>query len=238
MNDTTNQDEYYFEEPESSPSAYGATSSDAGVSRFMERVKRRNILIAIGVIVLAFVIYKMLGLFFSDHTPTKHSATPLPVVKPVQPAKHAMPLGLQQKLENIEQNDKVSHAKLASLGGAVNTMQQSFDQLNATMSSINNSLQTIAAQLQAQMTLLKNLQPKKTAHTQHQKTKALPVYFIKAMIPGRAWVYRAAASGADMRTVSVGDEIPGYGKIQHILPKKGMILTASGRQIYYSPGDS
>ncbi|HAF87135.1 MAG TPA: type IV secretion protein IcmG, partial [Legionellales bacterium] len=60
-------------------------------------------------------------------------------------------------------------------------------------------------------------------------------YYIKAVIPGRAWLI--AANGSTL-TVSEGTNIKGYGMVKLIDSTQGRILTSSGRVIRFSQQDS
>ncbi|MBA3536672.1 MAG: type IV secretion protein IcmG, partial [Tatlockia sp.] len=61
------------------------------------------------------------------------------------------------------------------------------------------------------------------------------MYFIQAIIPGRAWLI--ATNGSTI-TVREGTRIAGWGVVKLIDPIQGRVLTSSGRIIRFSQRDS
>lgn len=71
---------------------------------------------------------------------------------------------------------------------------------------------------------------KKAQATTRKGKVATEDYFVQAVIPGRAWV--TTKSGIT-RTVGVGDQLPGYGKVISIDARDGTLMTGSGRAIIF-----
>ena len=61
------------------------------------------------------------------------------------------------------------------------------------------------------------------------------LYYIQAVIPGRAWLI--ATNGSTL-TVREGSTIPGYGIVRKIDPNLGKVFMSTGKVIRFSQLDS
>jgi intracellular multiplication protein IcmG len=96
------------------------------------------------------------------------------------------------------------------------------DTLAAAVVSIQDEMQKAREKEQAQ---------KKAT----QKVIKIPIYHVRAIVPNRAWL---ESDDGNTVTVKVGDRIYGYGKVELISPKQGMVVTSSGAIIQYGENDS
>lgn len=142
---------------------------------------------------------------------------------------------------------------------AIQTMQNQISSLAASMSKMENSLNAMNASIQG-LRIQPTVQPTVIVKTAIIKQKRrivqrnafrvagynqtagmmmarmrVPLYYIKAMIQGRAWLI--SANGRTTLTVSSGDHLPGYGMVEQIDPYQGTITTGSGVTIQYNPAD-
>jgi intracellular multiplication protein IcmG len=61
-----------------------------------------------------------------------------------------------------------------------------------------------------------------------------PIYHIKAIVPGRAWL--ETGSGRTT-TVRVGNKLSGYGTVTYISARDGLVILSSGEVIQYGIND-
>jgi len=84
----------------------------------------------------------------------------------------------------------------------------------------------------------KPIKQQKKLQRQQRKIKKSPLvkYHIRAMVPGRVWI--ESDDGKYNKTLKVGDELTGYGAVDYILYKEGMVLTSNGLYIQYGENDN
>lgn len=107
----------------------------------------------------------------------------------------------------------------ADAAGLAKTVGQVEDQ----MSAINNALQALVEASKSP-----------NIPTPMGETNTLPParsYTIQAIIPGRAWL---KANNGQIITVSLGDSIPGFGRVALIDPQNGIVQTDAGLRINYA----
>ena len=121
-----------------------------------------------------------------------------------------------------------------------NTIQQLNNQINK-LNTVVASLQTQQAKLvsliqplQTQVTHVNAAVTKMIVAQQKKKHPNRIVYYIKAMIPGRAWL---VSKNGVTSSVGAGEKLNGYGKILSINDNDGIVTTASGRNITYGNND-
>lgn len=239
------EDEYNFGESDTS-GAYGGGSSKQIIGPG-STTTRRYVLLGIGLIVVVLAVYKLLGVFFTSKTVKKLTPTPTAVVQPIKqipvtttptpPAQSSSTLN--QKLQQLEAHSADSKTALGELNTSLQSLQNSISGLNSRITDMNYTLSNLAQEVEKQKSQLEALKtpkkaPKKRVYRRSKPVKRV-VYYVKAIIPGRAWL--RAANGATL-TVSEGSQIPGYGRVKIIDPHRGMISTSSGRSIKFQSSDS
>lgn len=108
--------------------------------------------------------------------------------------------------------------QITGLKGSLGELQTSISQLADKMQQTQR-LEKIIATYRAQ-----------AQKRQEQKIREIKRYFVQAVVPGRAWL--EAADGTSL-TVTVGEQIPGYGQVTTIDSLSGVVSTSSGLKIYY-----
>ncbi|MBN9230718.1 MAG: type IV secretion protein IcmG [Legionella sp. 40-6] len=219
----------------------------------------RNAMIAIGLVLLAMILY---AFFFSGKSSTENTATipaaptqseiaSTPPVQQVQPISTpvvntnvAAPVvedsGLRQKVDSIQMNQQnvqsqvsVINEQIGNVNTNVNNLAQQIAKLNETLVNLGNQMNQQSQELS---TLIERTRPKVVHRPLPPKRYLRPnVYFINAVIPGRAWLI--GTNGSTL-TVREGTKVPGYGVIKLIDSMEGRILTSSGRVIRFSQEDS
>jgi len=235
---------------EATPTASSSTSStlDTGstntAANIMEHLKRKNILIAVGIIIGIFCIYKIVDVLFSPSIPQRNKpavVTQAQMPKSMQPAINPQPALANQvaassvvdRLNTLEQQVNSQQTSLERLNSQITDLQNSVGNIDSKISTLSSTVQAVAdiiAQQQA-AAAAKKAAEKKAMHV----TVPKPIYYVKALVPGRAWL--ATQDGGTI-TVSLGNNLPGYGRVEVIDPNQGTLITSTGAIIGYSPGDS
>lgn len=176
---------------------------------------------------------------FSDEPETKVAQAPVPSDNAVSATKMESPAvalpadvaaSISQEKERVTalaQRVKDNQSMISSVLVRMNSLEQSLGEMNKTLESINSNVKKAA-----QKPVVKK--PTVTRKPVAKKPSIQRVYGLKAVVPGRAWI--ESASG-DSRSITVGDRIPGHGKVKVISPIEGYVLTTSGTMIVYGPGD-
>ena len=237
-------------------------SAASGQGPYMERTNvKRNALIVIAIIILAMVLYKLSGVLFpgkSNVESTQSSVTPITPITP-QPVKSeiaATPTpvivepqpqtvvstsdnDLKQKVSTLEQSQQNVRAEVNTVGQQVGTVNNNVNNLNNQIVKLNQVIENLSNQVAKQSEeisiLMARSQPKPPKTVKYRiKTQPL-VYYIQAVIPGRAWLI--GTNGSTL-TVREGTKIAGYGTVKLIDSLQGRVLTSSGHIIRFSQADS
>lgn len=266
-----NNDEYEFSELDSfdehsmdeDSSSKPSTSKPASLSD--GRDVKRNAFIAVMVIILAMVIYKLVGWFHvgknnhnkSDQaliTPAQPISPPIPrsipqsvrqipvlpaappVVKMVADSSNAE---LKERLSTVETSQEAFRTEVTSLTEQIRTVNNNINDLNTQMATLKQLIADLSNQVNKQAEGIRllsiRLQPKPVRRVLHRMIMQPVVYYIQAVIPGRAWLI---GSNGSTLTVREGTEIAGYGMVRLIDSLQGRVLTSSGRVIKFSQEDS
>lgn len=221
---------------------------------------RRNALIALAMVVLALVVYKFLGSYFAtaksgiDSSTTKAAMPeprpeqrPEPVQKPLPQPQQLQPKPepttaapkLDAKLESLESSQENIQSQVGSISNQLGGMNSNMSALSSQIESLSQAVSSLNEKLDAQARDIDQLaaQIKRTKKPPKQvvKPQQPKKYYLKALIPGRAWLI--APNGSTL-TVSTGSHIPGYGKVKLIDPHQGSVVTSSGQTIRFSQADS
>ncbi|WP_133134861.1 type IVB secretion system protein IcmG/DotF [Legionella nautarum] len=223
----------------------------------------RNALIAVILIVLAMLGYKFFASYWANRkaadetivptiTTTTQSTPPVetPPVQAVQPA--AAPVEtpppqpkvdnsqVTQKLSDLEISQQNVRSEVNSVNSQLGGINSNVNDLSEKIASLNREISVLANKVDQQSNqiaiLTERTKPKPPpVRTVVTKPITIPIYYIQAVIPGRAWLI--APNGSTL-TVREGTQITGYGVIKLIDPNQGRILTSSGRVIRFSQQDS
>lgn len=244
---TNNDDEFHFTEAEEMKG-----STDTVVPDFSEtkpsKINRRNILIAIGIIVVALSLYKLLDVFFgSDEkksAPLAVNTQTVPVNPPptvqIQPQPQVQaPISklpdMTEPVVELHKNDFASNQQMQVVSNQLNSLSITTQNLSDAVSNMNQQIASLAAQLQSTQTIVSALQPKPKVKSQVTIFKPQPMppprWYIQALVPGRAWLIQANGLTT---TVKQGDRLYGYGRVTYISVINGLVRTSSGIIIRFS----
>lgn len=262
-----NNDEYKFSELDAvdndpmGNSGDGFNPDSRGEGQLSDRKNiKRNALIAIGLVVFAMVMYKLVGSFFPKSNnqaknaivPVKTASAPavtqLPASPPPSTVKVAEPAPqqvvaavdteLKQKVSAIEVSEQTIRAEVTSVGEQVVSVNNNINNLNTQLNNLNQVITTLSTQVAKQSEELNLLractQPKKVKQKTHIQVERV-IFYLKAVIPGRAWLI---GSNGSTLTVREGTKIAGYGTVKLIDSMQGRVLTSSGQIIRFSQEDS
>lgn len=248
------EEEYHFGEPETSPTDY--TAAAATPVKTKSSFANNKFLLFLILATVIFSIYKLLDIliFSRSSTPptttiTKTSTitpvptpaptpaappepTPAPVALP-QPAAPTIPAQIEDRFHNVEQQASNNQAAIDKLTTQVTDMQTTLNTLTDRLSALSTTIETINTRLEAQAAAEAAAKARLLVRRVHRVPA--PVYFVKAMVQGRAWLITGSGH---IITVRVGDDLPGYGTVRSIDHSQGIITLSSGAIIGYSPGDS
>jgi intracellular multiplication protein IcmG len=264
MADNNNEDEYQFADLDISPDSM---EDDDTISKSVntpeyptsERTDvKRNALIVIVLIIVAMLVYKFMGSFFSKKTTAVESSVsttpaivPKPIVEqPLVPVQAPIPVvqqpvadtnaELNQKLASMDMNQQNIRSDVGNVNNQLNTINTNITNLNTKISDITEALATLTTKLEQQsnqlaLQMAACQKPVKPHHVIRRVVRPSTVYFIQAVIPGRAWLI--STNGSTL-TVREGTNIAGYGIVKLIDPNQGRVVTSSGRVIRFSQQDS
>jgi intracellular multiplication protein IcmG len=257
-------DEYQFadldvmspdsETDESSSEAVNSEKKQFGGGR---KDVRRNALIVIGIVIAVMFIYEFWGLLFSKSTTADKTMvpppvataipkpTPKPVITSVQPAPSTTPAQpspdnsqITQRLSALELSQQSLRSEADVLNNQLSGIGTNVDELTAKIADLSQMLTVLAAKVDQQsnqiVTLTTRIAPKSVPRIVHRGPPK-SVYYIQAIIPGRAWLI--AVNGSTL-TVREGTQIAGYGVVKLIDARQGRVMTSSGQVIRFSQQDS
>ncbi|STX37654.1 type IVB secretion system protein IcmG/DotF [Legionella feeleii] len=221
---------------------------------------RRNALIVVGIVIVIMLTYEFWGMLFSGKTtdaetttvPPITTATPQPtptqpvVTAPVQPVTPPTPpvqagpdnTQITQKLSALELSQQNLRSEVNALNDQLSGINSNVNELASKIADLNQMLTTLAAKVDQQSNqidiLTTRTAPKPVPRIVH-KGPPRPVFYIQAVIPGRAWLI--ATNGSTL-TVREGSQIAGYGVVKLIDARQGRVITSSGQVIRFSQQDS
>lgn len=177
----------------------------------------------------------------SAPTPTPVSTpTVTPISQPTQPVvTTTTDNDLKQKVSAIEQVQQTVRAEVSSVGEQVGTVNTNINNLNTQITNLNHVIENLTNQVAKQSEeiniLMARSQPKVVHKIQTKIRIPRTIYYIQAVIPGRAWLI--GTNGSTL-TVREGTKIAGYGIVKLIDSMQGRVLTSSGQVIKFSQEDS
>lgn len=158
------------------------------------------------------------------------ATTPPPVDNPM----------VQQKLDALESNQQSLRNDLGTMNNQLGGINTNINALNTKITELNQVITTLATTVEQQsaritVLLAPKIEPKKNLMIMRRNMIPPLVYYIQAVIPGRAWLI--ATNGSTL-TVREGTQVKGYGVVRLIDATQGRVIMSSGRVIRFSQQDS
>ncbi|MCE0724783.1 type IVB secretion system protein IcmG/DotF [Legionella resiliens] len=162
-----------------------------------------------------------------------------PIVQQTPPPVIQESSALQQKVASIESSQQTVQSEVSSMNQQVSNINNNVNALNAQIAKLNQVISNLNNQVVKQSevinVLIERTKPKPVKRVIHIKPASPQIiYYINAVIPGRAWLI--GTNGSTL-TVREGSKIAGYGVVKLIDSMQGRVLTSSGRVIRFSQED-
>lgn len=216
---------------------------------------KRNALIVIVFVIVAMILYKFLGSYFSTQKPTvkpeikKVERQPVKPIVVTTPEKLAAPKQrpmstissseVSQKLSTIEVTQQTLRADVDTFGNQLTGVSSNVSDVAGQIERLNRMVASLLDKVESQShdidRLLARTKPRRVKRPVAKIKRKRLTYSVQALIPGRAWLI---ASNGSTITVREGSSVPGYGKVKLIDPNQGRVLTSSGRVIRFNQTDS
>ena len=130
---------------------------------------------------------------------------------------------VRKQLDILSQEVESNREQLAELNNSLSQGQQVMENLNKNISSLSVSLRDIGEKVQ-QIAIKETKPVAKKELKSNVIKKKIPVYHVKAIVPERVWL---ESDTGETVSVRVGDTLDGYGSVQAISPKQGIVVTSS-----------
>lgn len=205
-------------------------SDGTGILNKVKSIKNIRPLVAVGVAIVVLITFSIMH----------HKSQPKIVERaPVQTMAQSPDLKVETALNNLRQDQEDHQGVVSSLQSQVAELKSSLSSSNKQQVLLTQEVSTMASgmrdltqQLVAIQAKLKpkNIVKKKVGHPIH-----LVHYVVKAVVPGRVWLIGSDNSEV---TLSLGNELKGYGVIKSINADSGTVLTSSGKVISYGNNDN
>lgn len=224
LQDSTTESESHFS---------GATNSPDPASAILEKTQRHHIFLIVFIIFASLGIYKLVGtIVHRMHATSKpiFAHAPKPAV-PVIPAAVQANMALDNRFNHVEQEQRELQSHLQAFDSDLSDIKSTLADLNSRLVDMNEQTQLLRSQQEA---FLQKQQKTETKLTERKKSAPKPIYYVRAIIPGRVWL--TLQDGSTL-TLGMGDKLVGYGVITAIDPNQGTITLSSGAIIGYNPDD-
>ena len=227
-------EEYQLQEPES-PTHFSTANASAETSgALFERIKRQHIVLGFIFIFLVFGVYKLINGFF--HVLAKQQTVAkvqkqTPKINALNTHPEVKTDVATSRLDHLAQGQLDVQSAIQSLDLQLSGIQTTLANLNNQLAQVNDEVQSLHA---GQETLIQNQTKPAKKVTEAKKTPPKPIYYVRAIIPGRVWL--TTPEGSTL-TLGVGDKLAGYGVVDSINPDQGTVTLDSGAVIGYSPDD-
>lgn len=241
-NDT---DEYQFNEDELNTIENTPVNNTRQryANNILQRFSMKHILGVLGLLALIWIGYIITTALIARHHRTKAIealASSTTVAKPTIP--HATQPASPAVVNNVSSAEMdVLKSKFAQLNDQMNKQRDTIEGLNFSLSQLqaqSTVTNELLQKLNAQWTAQQAKEQAAEAAKKKPKIAAKPVekitYYVKAMVPGRAWLQ---SSKGNAITVRVGDMLPDAGKIAVMNIDQGIVVTNNGTVIEYKPDD-
>jgi hypothetical protein len=223
-----NEEEYLIRESE--PEEYFEASSAKPALNFFERIKRQHIILGFIFVVGVFGAYKLLNYFFHTMLTKAQTLEKIQMQKKIENPldKKQINVEMTKLLNPIAQGQLSLQSGLKSLGLQIGDIQTALLNLSTQLAQANDEIQALHVAQE------KIMQKQSKTPTAGNGKSPKPIYYVRAIIPGRVWL--TTPEGSTL-TLGLGDQLAGYGHIDSINPDQGIVTLSSGAIIGYNPDD-
>lgn len=220
---------------------------------------KRIVFITIGVLVLSLFAYQ----FVSSVVNKPETIVAKPAIKPqtlapppsapilqkpppaavvVETKTDKISSGFEQRLSTLEQGQQNLMATMNGINNQLDAFNTNTQEIAPKIAELRQMLTSLTAQVARQsneitaLTFITKTKPKRKPKVKLQREQLrTALFYIQAIIPGRAWLI--AENGSTI-TVREGTPILGYGVVRVIDAQRGRVITSSGKIIRFSQQDS
>ncbi len=242
------EDEVVQEEPEYTKDSYEGSTENI---KSLLHNKRLMMLggAVIGLWVITFLFDSMMPKDSIEEDLDSLTASSEPVAPPLQAtAKTGDYDEFEDKVKNNADGVEKINENIQQQNSSIEKAHQNFNMLNTKVNKMANDISDMHYQYNSILEIERELfqkiakieeKMKKEEEAAKKKlevkkvVKPLKTYFIRAIVEGRAWLVDPKGHSV---TVSVGNTLTDYGKIEKIYSAQGFIVTTSGRVIQF-PSD-
>lgn len=236
------------------------TSQERTTNSLLKKSKIKRLLVPIGIVVTIFLVYNILDWYSKSKTQLEevnpqeeaiaqkqqeamkaaaaetandNQQAPAAVVNPpvtlqtVEQTTQKEAVRSSQEYQNMQQELTMVNRKLAATENTLLDLNAKMEELAMVVEELQKGIiqQKEAAEKAKQELLAKKSKP---------KARPIPVYHLKAIVPNRAWI---ESDEGITETVKVGDQLYGYGFVEIISPRQGLVVTSNGSVIQYGVND-
>ncbi len=205
---------------------------------WVRRIMNRRVITIIVLMIAVFVVYQFVGKGPETKEEINHVTATQPSILPATtPVETAQPTIAQAPVssltavpsedtlkQQVQQNQMQIQQLQTSMQQLQTSINQMTDQITSLTSSVGNVTQSITA-----------APAPKVIYQVQRIAPRPPVYHVRAVVPGRAWLEQARSHAT--LTVRTGDHVSGYGTITGINSRTGIVSTSSGRIIRFGSND-
>lgn len=229
-------EEYKLQESatESASHFSGTTNTPDPASAILEKTQRHHIFLIVFIIFASLGIYKLVSAIVNR---MHASSAPKVIAKapktamPVIPAAVQANIAIDNRFNHLEQEQRELQSHLQAFDSELSDIKSTLADVNSRLDNMNEQTQMLTTQQEA---FLQKQQKAETKRAKRKKAAPKPIYYVRAIIPGRVWL--TLQDGSTL-TLGVGDKLAGYGVITVIDPNQGTITLSSGAIIGYNPDD-
>jgi hypothetical protein len=232
------KDDYTYPEDTIDTSEYSDSAAKKGTENIQSILMNKRLMAPLGIFLFVFLV----NFLFSDDDPVDQAVVNQVEQKPAvvetvpqstpQIDRHAQILDENSKMIGgfLEQNSKTKQ-DLDSMNAKYLELEKHIQELSSDMVIIHNQIRNTNASITALRSEIM-ARKKPVVKAVPKKVVKLQNFTLRAVIDGRAWI-RDADDMKRTMTISVGDDVPTYGKVVSIHPVEGLIHTTSGRVIQF-----
>lgn len=147
---------------------------------------------------------------------------------------------INDSLIKVKESQDIINAKISTLNSENLKMANDYQELTEKLNKLASQIEKLSSAVEDQSQSIMSLSIRREYHPQRVQRQQIVrpqyiKYFVKAVIPGRAWLI--AENGSTL-TVRKGSVIPGYGVVTIVDVTQGRVLTNSGKIITFGQNDS
>ena len=232
-NNNNIDEEYKFQDSTESTSNFSSIANNKDfASTFFEKTRRRHIFLLLLMLAVSLGIYKVVSQLMHRFSASKSVTAKIQKsTTVVKPTALQMNNAIMNRLNQIEHQQHEFQSQIQGVDSEFNNLKSTLADYHSRLLSLDEQTQQLQTQQDIFLQKQKNEEMKRI---QEKKLAPKPIYYVRAIIPGRVWL--SLQDGSTL-TLGLGDKLTGYGVITAIYPEQRTISLSSGAVIGYNPDD-